>query len=102
MFYYDKNNISIENREKIDLSSIKLHDQIFVKEALYKRYSLNNQPQNNCNYNNNYNQNIQYNNIINQQLNYGNSNINNNNNTNLNFGNLQTGQIYFDPNANWL
>ena len=92
MFYYDKNNISIENREKIDLSSIKLHDQIFVKEALYKRYSLAN----------NYNQNIQYNNIINQQLNYGNSNINNNNNTNLNFGNLQTGQIYFDPNANWL
>ena len=102
LFYYDKNNISIENREKIDLSSIKLHDQIFVKEALYKGYSLNNQPQNNCNYNNNYNQNIQYNNIINQQLNYGNSNINNNNNTNLNFGNLQTGQIYFDPNANWL
>jgi serine/threonine protein kinase len=93
LFYYDQKNISIESLEKIDLSSIKLHEQIFIKEQVYKNILLNNQPQNN------YNQNIQNNHMIIEQPYYGNSN---NINTNFNFGNQQTGQIQFNPNVSWL
>jgi serine/threonine protein kinase len=72
LFYYSENNISIENKNNIDLSSIILDDKIFIKENFYKNTDNNNNLNNNNNIpmlieqNPNFNNNIIINNNVEQ------------------------------------
>ena len=108
LFYYSENNIGIENRKDIDLSKIKLEEQIFIKENHYKDINnnqiLNNQvpnyPVNNIiNINNNAVEQSYTDNQLSDFLFQMNGNFNGNN---QNMGNQQGNQILFDPNIGWL